>query len=475
MSLINELRGQFRIYICGDEQKDSQSIANLFVGKNYNTKNIVGLKNLDFEIKSQRPHVLILYYKPLSMNFQTMVKKIRDCSPETQIIIVGGEEYWPGIKNLLERSMAHSYWAWPQSEKELLLLNLDNILEKLAYKFIAEQNGPDELKVIQKIEDLELQMQQPQKPVPQIMVRALPKIVESESHLVEHLINHFKKSFPNCEFAYLKNYEPREEVLVYKTSFSLQNFTRGQHFPYTKLRAGQDQQDNFSYIKEKVTELFISNDFVIYPVRSPYQIYGFFIGFQLSVDAQLELESGINFMGLLLRNLDLEKKFASPKTHPLLQREVDLNHLQNLLSREISRSRRTQSPLSCLYVHSRSEEGLDSAGMDFLAIAENYLRVYDISSKVNEKESVIVLPHCSSINAAIKAERLRRLFFKKMQDQQQEDFRIGIGVSSFPELATGPEDLVHSAKDACYQVLNANHNKVCLYTQDEEFQAEYEI
>lgn len=475
MSLITKIRDQFRIYLCVENGDGDHALFRAFQETDYSVKTLSSYQDLVFQLKSERPHVLLLFYKPLNVSFQTLLEKVKGLSPETQVVLLGTPEYWPGIKARIQQGVAQTYWPWPGTEIEVLHYNLDCILEKLAYKYMAEQKGPLGQQLVERIEGLELQLVQQENPSPQISVRALPSSVESESQLVEHLMTHFKNSFPESEFAFLKNYQPREQVLVYKTSFSLQNIARGQAFDYPQEVARKDRDQNFSELKARVTDLFISNDFVIYPVQSPSQVYGFFVGFQLSSEAQSELESGVNFMGLLLRNLNLEKALSSPKSHPLLERTVDSSQLVHLVSREISRSRRTHSPLSCIYVHARSGEDPDSTGLNFLSIVENHLRVYDFTSQISRQESLILLPHCSSENAAIKAERLRRLFFRLMEKQGQENFRIGLGVSSFPELSSGPDELIESAKASCYQVLEAGMNKVCLYTQEDHFQAEYQV
>ena len=105
MSLVREVRDQFRIYLCGEETVSLNQLAEAFFQTEYQVKKIPSHHHLDFELKSQRPHVLLIFYKPLSVSFRTLLQKVKDHSPETHVILLGGSEYWPGIKNVIDQSL----------------------------------------------------------------------------------------------------------------------------------------------------------------------------------------------------------------------------------------------------------------------------------------------------------------------------------------------------------------------------------
>ena len=85
------------------------------------------------------------------------------------------------------------------------------------------------------------------------------------------------------------------------------------------------------------------------------------------------------------------------------------------------------------------------------------------------------MPHCDFENGAIKAERLRRLILNQSMQTQNTPLRCCFGVAEFPRLSEDTDSLLDAAKAACDQVLTSGKNKVCLYTQKEGFEPDFQV
>jgi len=88
-------------------------------------------------------------------------------------------------------------------------------------------------------------------------------------------------------------------------------------------------------------------------------------------------------------------------------------------------------------------------------------RTIDICARYGGEEFAIILPHTSSQEAAVIAERLRynieRLFFNT------EKVTISLGIASCPEDATAPQELIKKSDKALYQSKTTGKNRVTIF------------
>ena len=213
----------------------------------------------------------------------------------------------------------------------------------------------------------------------------MPDSAKSERVLIEDLIASLKQDYPEREFAYLKFYAPKQQILVYKTSFSAENYTRGQFFQYSKEDYESDRGNKFEKLNATVSELFVTDDYILLPIEFSDTVYGYLIAFHAQPTESPLLEKAARYVALTLRNLDLEKSKGDPAIAPRFEVQLDQRNFYEALSREISRARRIQLPVSMILVHidfkMEQEEELNRVTK---MIKEN-LRVYDFQAKLSEK------------------------------------------------------------------------------------------
>ena len=165
-------------------------------GYNFMTFNSRGLFMESFEVNL--PHVVILYYQPLSMKFREMLGKIKSTSQEVEVVLLGGNDFWPGINSLIQRGLADDFWSWPQAGSEAIELRINRLIEKTIFKFIAEQRSEETAKIVERLEAEKNVDGFKERSVTESsdVSQMLGSTYSTESAMIEDLIGQLKKQFP---------------------------------------------------------------------------------------------------------------------------------------------------------------------------------------------------------------------------------------------------------------------------------------
>ena len=476
MSIIETYKDQFLVY-CYDEDISRSDRLGTYLkaqGFAYTTFNSRGLFLETLEMAL--PHVVIVYYQPLSLKFRELLSKINQASTEIEVILLGSNEFWPGIHSLLASGLASDFWSWPFAGQEQVKLRLEKLIEKNIYKFIAEQRSDETATIVGRLDEMKEMLSAP------VVTKAFSDSTDvsqllgdkhkTESQMIEELVERLKTNFPASEFVYFKNYKAKDQLLVTRTSFASENYFRGQSVPFNQDGLELDRNRTFHKLRDVINETFSCDEFVMQPVEFAGQFYGIIMAVNFEDNAYLQ--KAARFLGVALRNYHLESTGREvdyavvSEIHGVTKDQFPLT-----VSTEVSRARRLKSPLSVLVAQieyvGEGEEDFEKA----YALIKNNLRNYDFISHIDNNQIGIVLPHCRYEDAAIKAETLRRLIVAKGLKSQNTPLRLCFGVSEYPSLSIDSDSLIADAKKACTQVMVSGKNKVCLYTQEEGFEPEF--
>jgi diguanylate cyclase len=91
-------------------------------------------------------------------------------------------------------------------------------------------------------------------------------------------------------------------------------------------------------------------------------------------------------------------------------------------------------------------------------------RSIDIVSRIGGEEFAILLPCCSYAQALEVAERVRKEVEKhkfRLPNNMQISITISIGVATYPDMVTNPDELVHKADEGLYLAKRSGRNRVC--------------
>lgn len=475
MLMVDTYKKEFLIYCYDEDLNRSEKVSGTLKKNDFNAL-VFNSRGLFLEaIEQSLPHIIFLYYQPLNLKFHDLLKRIRKVSAEVEIVILGSNDFWPGIQSLIKNGLADDFWNWPAADLEVLKLRLERVIEKTIFKYLAEQQGDKVEHIVKRLEEL--------KPQDGFLPRAVNETHDilnmltlkqgSEANIIEDLITQLKNSFTSSEFVYLKSYPSRNQLLVLRTSFSGQNYFRGEGIPFSQEQLKLDSSQCLNNLRNTLVDTFNCEDFVIQPVELADDFYGFIMA--VNFQSMAYLQRTAKYLGITLRNNRLESSDAKPDMDKDLELEVTARQFPLVLSREISRARRLKQPVSIIIAHmefvNESETEIENA----IDLIKRNLRSYDVICKLPDQRLAILLPHCEYEDSAIKAETLRRQLVARGLKTQNTPLRLCFGVSEFPSLSSDSDSLIEDAKNACAQVLVSGKNKVCLYTAKEGFQPEFTL
>jgi len=149
-------------------------------------------------------------------------------------------------------------------------------------------------------------------------------------------------------------------------------------------------------------------------------------------------------------------------------------HFQELLAREIERSRRYRRPLALLIMdidHFKSFNDTYGHPVGDLVLKEiatcikNAIRLNDIPARYGGEEFVVIIPESTAQGALKTAERIRASIEQHTVVSLGRELKvtISIGCSAFPENAPTQQALIDTADKALYSAKEHGRNRVIFY------------
>jgi diguanylate cyclase (GGDEF)-like protein len=112
------------------------------------------------------------------------------------------------------------------------------------------------------------------------------------------------------------------------------------------------------------------------------------------------------------------------------------------------------------YGHDKGDDVL----RDLAQIFKNHVRKEDVAARYGGEEFVLLLTNCSSTDAAVIAERIRKATESHAYEwMDNKPVTISIGIATFPEIELeNSEELVQAADHAMYKAKLSGKNKVVI-------------
>lgn len=230
-------------------------------------------------------------------------------------------------------------------------------------------------------------------------------------------------------------------------------------------------------LKEMAQAVASSDGVWARPISLQEDVHGLVVVFKEPAHLQTnELEAVLRLAESRAQMIDLHQyihtiEVLDPATH-LLNRAS----FQSRLAGEVARARRLMLPVSVLIISLDQHreiiaqygvEEVQTALRAFGKILTPRIRLNDILARISAEDLALILPHTGSQGAAIKAERIRRLFaaadFSKLLPRFPQ-LTVSVGVSEYPTCCRDADDLFSTADDALWQVKDKQSNKVCVAT-----------
>ncbi len=475
MSIVDLYKKEFQVCFFDEDINRSEEIVEHLKKKDFEVE-FYSSRGLFLEsLQKDLPHVFVLYYQPLNVKFRELLKKVREASDEVQVVLLASKDFWPGVQKLIDTGLVNDFWSWPAADEREVEIRLNQIIEKYIYRFVAEQKNTETKNILDKIESYKQQVESERSDAEnseKVEPIALKKIrYSTESEMVEEFIGQLKDQFPKSEFIYFKNYPSKNQLLVTRTSFSGENYFRGQFIPFSEPRFEDEPVAELNRVRESIEQTFSCEDFALQTITFGGQFFA--VVMAVSFEDHEYLKKATQYFALAMRNFSLENLDKGVEVDKDPEVGLKKSQLPFSLSTEVSRARRLKLPVSVIVTHI---EYIGESPKDFsksFELIKSYLRPYDILCQIENEKLVLVLPHCSYEDAAIKAETIRRQLVALGLRSLNAPLRLCFGVSEYPSLSADSDQLLEDAKKACAQVLVSGKNKVCLFTAEEQFEPEF--
>lgn len=474
MSIAETYKTEFKIYSYDEDTLRGQEFEDSMTKEGYNFT-VYNSRGLLFEsIEQELPHIFVLFYQPLNIKFHEMLTKIRQASDEVEVIVLGANQFWPGVSSLMDTGLVDDFWTWPFPDPKAFRLRMDQLIEKYVYKYIAEQRSGETASIVKNLEELQRRSDVESSLAVNGLSEALSQWggtsvpgLQSADHLVAEL----KKHHPKSDFVFLKNYPARSQLLVTVSSFAKEGYFQGQNIEFNEARLDAERGEVYGHVRTLVEQTLSCDEFILQPVELASDFYGFLMGVNFE-DSEL-LKKAARYLSLNLRNDRLEKAQNVPDRDLEVDRSISREQFPLALSREVSRARRLKRPVSLVILHLEYVSSEPRERHRAEALIKEGLREYDYISVLDEQRFALILPHCRYEDAAIKAENIRRQLVARGLKTQNTPLRLCSGVSEFPSLSQDSDSLIVDAQKACSQVLVSGKNKVCLYSATPDYEPEF--
>ena len=230
---------------------------------------------------------------------------------------------------------------------------------------------------------------------------------------------------------------------------------------------------------------------VLLPLSVGGESFGFLAlmtdkGLRLARDQVQTLNACVNHLALALRNAFLYRQVKIQADRDGLTKIGNRRSFEERLSSEVARHGRYDQPLSLILVdldHFKTVNDTyghpvgDEVLRDMALLLGEGLRSSDYPARYGGEEFVVILPHTSSEQAALLAERLRQRVAERVFRTEGKvglSITVSAGVAS---LAPGgsPQDLVYLADKALYEAKKGGRNLVVLAAEKGQAKKDQEL
>lgn len=491
---IEEVRTSFTVYLIASELNRLDGIAESLGLAGYMVASFSELTAAFSEFPSNPPHMVLLSSEEAKFDLIKTVKQISAQLPESHVMLVAPIEQRDKALAYLDKGVYDLIYTPVKSTTELLK-SLDRAAERDYFMYLNERlsegrdNPPTsatsatstQARMLGAAEDFHLTYAR--------------EVFDQRN--ADDCIQTFLQSASNvlgtCGVLYMK-YISNRRVLMTTLAHRVDtdwngigvnfNETGAESFRTAHLR----EPGNIAEVTQMIKDVFNVEEFFAHPVEALGEIQG--VIFFLRPDPGGELSAMIqDWLTLLCKALSLLE--AERRLHVITVKDpaTDLLNRQNFVSRvtqEISRSRRTMTPVSLAllaidqYGMIMSQMGPEEAQTVLRMAArifEKHSRVNDVVGRTGADEFGVLLPHTGRAGALIKAERLRRIIESADFSRVLKAFpnlTVSIGVAEYPSMVRDADELMGAADEALYQV-RGQGNKTCVAKPPEGFVADFNV
>ncbi len=489
---IEEVRTSFTVYLIASELNRLDGIAESLGLAGYMVASFSELTAAFSEFPSNPPHMILFSGEEAKFDLTKAMKQVRAQLPESHFFLVTPIEDRDKALPFLDKGVYDLIYTPVKSTTELLK-SLDRAAERDYFMYLNERLSAGQV--------------QPEGATSATSTQAR-SVVSDDFHLnyvrelfeqrnsddgIQTFLQAASNLLGSCPGFYMK-YISNRRVLMATLGHRLEIEWNGigvnfnESAPDSFRTAHLREPANIVEIQQMVREVFQVEEFFALPVEALGEIQGliFLLRPEPGPEINMILQDWLMLLSKALSLLEAERRL-----HVVTIKDpaTDLLNRQNFLLRvtqEISRSRRTMTPVSLAllaidqYGIIMSQMGPEEAQTVLRMAArifEKHSRVNDVVGRTGADEFGVLLPHTGRAGALVKAERLRRIIESADFSRVLKTFpqlTVSIGVAEYPSMVRDADELMGAADEALYQV-RGQGNKTCVAKPPEGFVADFNV
>lgn len=476
---LDTLRPSFSIYLLDDELERGKPLALHLSQAGYNCEIYHSKKELLEAIPEAPPHMVLFHYGNNAIDAREFVREMMDMIPESHVIVLSSQEQMTEALELYHVGI-HDCLLYPPTSFDQILRVCDHAAERDYYVYVNE-----ELKVKMQTKPLVEVHSEPSFALFDIWLKDLISKTNLKD-ATESFLREVSRYLDNAPVIFLKYVSAYHSLAPAQAcgieierwrGLGLQLSTVEPAFHPEKLR----QPQSLTSLKELMKQAFDQEDFTALPLLIQEGVKGIFVLLKGGLTHDAYIRACLRALTECYERLGLEKRLHTETVNDSVTGVLNRAHFLRKLAEEVSRSRRTNLPVSLVIasLDDPSHQGVmrGSAEMDLLmkmvaTIFRKNSRVNDLVGRLGPEEFGLILPHTDRRGATIKAERLRRIVesadFSKVITSDPK-VTLSLGVSEYPSFCQDADELLQTADEALFQIKKTSSNKVCIAVAPDGF------
>lgn len=495
---ISDLRSQFSVFVFFSEVDLSSELKQLFVSSGYETYMFIDQDLLMDRVRQAAPHVILFSLEVLRSGLSDFVQAVLNANPEVKLICHAPMGATESLAEYREFSLSQilppgdflpqrALWAVDLTCETLALTYQNETLldQSLKANALAEE-------LSQTVENLKIDLRsQGDGPNVEGLLAQLHKSV-TKDELITSYLNWFK----------IKEGGGQARCIFFKFLPTVQSFVATQGLGIDLERARgvgakllPEEMKGLSQLaferripgslQKLMSEGFGVQNCFAWPLSLKNQMEGLFVfwGFEHSGLTTASWSEFLIFQ-MTYQNAHYMKRNESLEIQDPVTDLYNRDYFYKKLEEEISRSRRLSRAVSIVKIsidrYAELEKELGAANRDLIlrsiaTLVKKTSRINDHSCRTADDEIAMILPHCTRMGAALRAERLRKAIESHSFAMNGIHVTVSLGVSEYPTLARFADELDQSSTQALIFIRSRGGNKVCLFKPKEEFKPDFEV
>lgn len=178
-------------------------------------------------------------------------------------------------------------------------------------------------------------------------------------------------------------------------------------------------------------------------------------------------------LSVAVENADLHEEKKLQAVTDALTGLSNRRRFNDIFQKEFERAKRYEEPLSLVMIDLDFMKSVndqfghavgDNAIKMIATILSNSSRSIDLPARYGGEEFCLLLPNTMLDESTMIAERIRKLINETLIDGPG-NISASLGIATFPEHASDPDQLFERADQALYAAKQAGRNRVCVYNQ----------